>query len=91
MVIGSLGLGGTAVTYGVGTAAWAIQYHAQYLLSVPNAAGQCTIFIMATLCSRCGHYIFVFFLHSFFSSPNLSGRRMAVYHTSTHDVVLLRI
>jgi len=23
----------------------------------------------------------------FFSSPNLSGRRMDVYHTSTHDVV----
>jgi len=27
----------------------------------------------------------------FFSSPNLSGRRMDVYHTSTHDVVLVRI
>jgi len=25
-----------------------------------------------------------FFL--FFSSPNLSGRRVVVYHTSTHDV-----
>ena len=27
----------------------------------------------------------------FYSSPNLSGRRLDVYHTSTHDVALLRI
>jgi len=33
------------------------------------------------------------FLLSFylFSSPNLSGRRLDVYHTSTHGVVLVRI
>jgi len=45
---------------------------------------------MAALRSRCGHYIFVLFL-LLFSSPNLSGRRMDAYHTSTHDVVLVRI
>jgi len=28
---------------------------------------------------------------SFFSSPNLSGRRLDVYHTSTHVVALVRI
>jgi len=28
---------------------------------------------------------------SFFSSPNLSGRRLDVYHTSTHCVALVRI
>ena len=28
---------------------------------------------------------------SSFSSPNLSGRRLDVYHTSTHDVALVRI
>ena len=28
---------------------------------------------------------------SFFSSPNLSGRRLDVYHTSTHGVALVRI
>jgi len=42
---------------------------------------------MAAVCSRCGHYIFVlWFLSSiFFSyfSPNLSGCRLDVYHTST--------
>ena len=45
---------------------------------------------MAALRSKCGHYIFVLFLLSsfFFSSPNLSGRRLDVYHTSTHDVGL---
>jgi len=33
------------------------------------------------------------FLLSFFcfSSPNLNGRRLDVYHTSTHDVALVRI
>jgi len=49
--------------------------------------------IMAALRSRCGHYIFAlwfFFISSFFffSSPNLSGRRLDVYHTSTHGVAL---
>ena len=49
--------------------------------------------IIAALRSRCGHYIFVLFLSSFFlfSSPNLSGRRVDVCHTLTHDVVLVRI
>ena len=32
-----------------------------------------------------------FFLSSFFSSPNLSGRRLDVYHTLAHDVALVRI
>jgi len=34
-----------------------------------------------------------FFLLSifFFSSPNFSRRRLDVYHTSTHDVTLVRI
>jgi len=43
----------------------------------------------------CGHiYIFIlwFLLSSFFiSSPNLSGRTLDVYHTSTHSVALVRI
>ena len=34
--------------------------------------------------------ISIYFL-SFFSSPNLSGRRLDVYHTSTHGVALVRI
>jgi len=32
-----------------------------------------------------------FFFFFFFSSPNLSGRRLDVYHTSTHDVTLVQI
>jgi len=35
----------------------------------------------------CDLYLFL----SFFSSPNLSGRRLNVYHTSTHGVALVRI
>jgi len=57
------------------------------------------MFIMAALCNGAGHYIFalwflssVFFsLSFFFSSPNLSGRRLDVYHTLTHGVALVRI
>jgi len=38
-------------------------------------------------------YIFIlwFLLLSFFSSPNLSGWRLDVYHTSTHGVALVHI
>jgi len=50
---------------------------------------------MAVLHSRCGLYTFVlwFPLSSIylFSSPNLSRRILDVYHTSTHDVALVRI
>ena len=51
------------------------------------------VIIMATLRSRCGHYIFaLWFLSIFlFSSPNRSGRILDVYHTSTHDVALVQI
>ena len=47
---------------------------------------------MAAVRSRCGHYIFaLWFLSSifFYSSPNVSGRRLDVYHTSTHGVALV--
>ena len=55
------------------------------------------ILLMAALCNR-GAIIFLpcsFFLllssSSFLSSPNLSGRRSDVCHTSTHGVALVRI
>ena len=56
--------------------------------------------VMVALCNRADHYIFILFLSfflssssssSFFSSPNLSGRRLDVYHTSAHGVALVRI
>ena len=38
------------------------------------------------------HYIFaVVSSFSFFSSPNLSRRKLNVYHSSTHGVALVRI
>ena len=52
---------------------------------------------MAALLNRAGHYIFAlgFLLSSFFLlcffSPNMSRRRLDVYHTSTHGVALVRI
>jgi len=53
------------------------------------------LFFMAALYNRAGHYIFaLWFLLSIFyhfSSPNLSGRRVDIYHTSTHGVALVRI
>jgi len=46
--------------------------------------------IMVDLCNRADHYIFIlWFLSSFFSLHNLSGRRLDVYHTSAHGVVLV--
>jgi len=58
----------------------------------PKDATTCFVF-MAALCNRAGHYMFaLWFLSSFFySSPNVSGRRLDVYHTSTHGVALERI
>jgi len=48
---------------------------------------------MAALCNRAGCYIFALWFLSFFffSSANLGGRRLDVYHTSTHGVALVRI
>jgi len=51
-------------------------------------------FIMVALCNRADHYVFALWFISiffFFSSPNLSGRRLDVYHTSTHGVALMQI
>jgi len=47
---------------------------------------------MAAMRSKCGHYI-IFLLCGFFffSSLNLSCRRLDVHHTSTHGVALVRI
>jgi len=50
---------------------------------------------MLALCNRADHYIFALWFLSFFliffSSPNLSHRRLDVYHTSTHGVASVRI
>jgi len=50
---------------------------------------------MVALCNRADHYIFILFLSSFFfflfTSPNVSGRRLYVYHTLAHGVALVRI
>ena len=50
-----------------------------------------TTVIMVALCNRADHYILHcgYFFLSFFSSPNLSRRRLDVYHTSTHGVALV--
>jgi len=54
--------------------------------------------IMAALCNMAGHcilpcgfFLLSFFLSFFLSSPNLSGRRLDVCHTSTHGMALVRI
>ena len=56
------------------------------LLWSPYVIGQTIIF------SSCFFLLSsFFFLLSFFSSPNLSGRRLDVYHTLAHGVALVRI
>jgi len=51
--------------------------------------------IMAALCNRAGHYIFILwfllFFPSAFSSNVLSRRKLDIYNTSTHDVALVQI
>jgi len=49
------------------------------LLWSPYVIGQTIIFLAPD------------FYFSFFSSPNLSGRRLDVYHTSAHGVALVPI
>ena len=55
----------------------------KFYLWLPYVIGQAIIFL------PCGFYLSSFFF--LFSSPNLSGRRLDVYRTSTHGVVLVRI
>jgi len=50
--------------------------------------------VMAAIWNRAGHYIFILWFQSiffFFSSPNLNGCTLDVYHTSTRGVALVRI
>jgi len=49
-------------------------------------------YFMAALCNRAGHIYFhpvVSYFFFFFSSLNLRGRRLDVYHTSTHGAALV--
>jgi len=52
-----------------------------FCLWSPYVIGQTIIFL------PCDFYLSIFF----FSSPNLRGRRLDVYHTLTHGVALVRI
>ena len=56
---------------------------AELFLWSPCVIGQAITFL------PCGLFFFFFLL--LFSSPNLSCRRLDVYHTSTHGVALVRI
>ena len=70
---------------------WFVMFVAVYLFNIYLV----TMFLfMVALWHRADHYIFILFLLSFFffiSSPNLSGQRLNVYHTSAHGVALVRI
>jgi len=55
------------------------------LLWPPYVIGQAIIFM------PCGFFLLSSSVIYLFSSPNCSGRRLDVYHTSTHGVALVRI
>ena len=70
------------------------------LLWPPYVIGQATkllpsgffLLVMVAPCNRADHYIFILWfilLLLLFSLPNLSGRRLDVYHTFTHGVALV--
>jgi len=71
--------------------------HCRTTLCIDTQANDASPPIMAALWNRTGHYIFAlwFLLLSsssfFFSSPNLSRRRLDVCHNCTHGVALVRI
>ena len=63
--------------------------------AAPSHGGSGSRLIMVAVWNRAHHYIFIlwFLLSSsfFFSSPNLSRRRLDVCHTSRHGVALVQI
>ena len=62
--------------------------------SLQHSTCYARVIIMVDLWNRADHYIFMLWfvlLSFFFSSPNLSRRRLDVCHTSTHGVALVRI
>ena len=61
------------------------------MVVVNPSLGREDVLIMVALCNSETIYIFILFLLLllFFSSPNLSSRRLDVYHTSAHGVVLV--
>jgi len=65
----------------------------RYSAGRPSRWALAHILVMVALWNRADHYIFILFLSSssLFSSPNLSGRRLDVYHTSAHGVAFVRI
>ena len=69
-----------------------------YVLNLRRSGNpvKCRVYLWSlALCSRADHHIFmlwfVLLLSSFFSSANLSRRRLDVCHTCTHGVALVRI
>jgi len=71
-----------------------VVYSSPVWLPVSHAVISCRLLSPPCVCNRgalyfCpGFYLLSFF---FYSSPNLSGHRLDVYHTSTHGVALVRI
>ena len=59
--------------------------HRPVLLWSPYVIGQTIIFL------PCDFYLLLLLPSFFLSSPNFGGRRLDVYHTSTHGVALVRI
>ena len=75
-----------------------LRWHLNNLHIVPSRSDAYSVALLWPPCVADADIIFLscgFFLLSFFfffySSPNLSGRRLDVYHTSTHGVALVRI
>ena len=63
---------------------WLLCYYCYFLFLLwpPCVADTCTLYFCPVVS---------IYLAFFFFSPNVSGRRLDVYHTSTHGVALVRI
>ena len=68
----------------VGVSQTAAFNRGRHIYSAGRPSGWALAHILVSSC-----FFFLLLLLSFFSSPNLSSRRLDVYHTSAHGVVLV--
>jgi len=93
-----ISVSGNRVTYSTGYVSvpfimYSVPYYALHLIAEGlMVCPFCGSFygrpVIGQIFSSCGFFFFLLLL-LLFSSPNLSGRRLDVYHTSTHGVALV--
>ena len=84
-------ISGSSVTYFTCCIIRCVMCHEFLLLIMAALCNSGAIILLPSPLYCCPVVSIFYLLLSFFSSHNLSGRRLDVYHTSTHGVALVRI